>query len=55
MKTFNIDDIRNWGPCYDPARYLSEDWCGTALDVLYHEKIPPQDKLWVVLRNKPNA
>jgi hypothetical protein len=28
MKTFTINDIRNWGPCYDPNRYLPEDWQG---------------------------
>ena len=50
MKTFTIDDIRSWEPCYDPSRHLREDWSGTVLDILKHEKIPPQDKLWVVCR-----
>ena len=50
MKTFTIADIRNWKPCYDPARYLPQDWSGTALEILRHAEIPPQHKLWVVCR-----
>ena len=49
-RTFTIQDIRSWEPCYDPARYLPEDWQGTALDILKREDIAPQDKLWAVLR-----
>jgi hypothetical protein len=53
MKTFTIDDIRNFNPrpCYDPGRYLREDWQGTALDVLAVDDCPAQDRLWVVLHN----
>ena len=50
MKTFTIADIRSWSPCYDPNRYLPEDWSGTALDILKHSDIPAQDKFWVVCR-----
>ncbi len=50
MKTFTILDIRSWDPCYDPNRYLPEDWSGTAVDILRHLAIPPKDRLWVVLR-----
>ncbi len=32
VKTFG--DILALGPCYDPSRYLPEDWEGTALDIL---------------------
>jgi hypothetical protein len=52
MKTFSIDDIRSWQPCYDPARHLADDWQGTAIDILKHETIPPADKLWVVCREE---
>ena len=52
MKIFTIQDIRSWNPCYDPNRYLPEDWSGTAVDILNMEVIPPQDRLWVVLREK---
>ena len=52
MKTFTIADIRSWGPCYDPARHLPEDWSGTAIDILRMESIPPRDRLWVVLRDE---
>ncbi len=51
MKTFTIDDIRSWKPCYDPGRHLPEGWSGTALDILRIETIPPKDCLWVVCRD----
>ena len=51
MKTFTIDDIRSWAPCYDPGRHLPENWTGTALDILRMETIPPKDCLWVVCRD----
>jgi hypothetical protein len=50
MKTFTIDDIREWRPCYDPARVLPKDWSGTALDILKLGHIEPEDRFWVVLR-----
>ena len=52
MNTFTISDIRSWRPCYDPSRHLPESWSGTAVDILKHGTIPPQDKLWVVLREE---
>ncbi len=51
MKTFTINDIRKFRPCYDPSRYLPEDWQGNALDILKHSDIPAKDKLWVVFRS----
>jgi hypothetical protein len=50
VKRFTTDDIRNWGPCYDPSRYLAETWQGTALDILNDKRIPFKDRLWVILR-----
>jgi hypothetical protein len=50
MNTFTIADIRSLNPCYDPAKYLPEDWTGTALDILKVDTCPAQDRLWVVLR-----
>jgi hypothetical protein len=50
MKTFTIEDICSWSPCYDPIEHLSEGWSGTALDILRHPTIPPRDKFWVVCR-----
>ena len=52
MKTFTIDDIRSWDPCYDPIRHLRADWSGTVLDLLACEQIPPKDRFWVVLREE---
>ena len=50
LPTMTINDIRRHDPCYDPARYLPEDWTGTALDILRDERIPPRDRIWVVTR-----
>ena len=50
QKTFTITDIRLWEPCYDPARYLPEEWEGTVADILRKNEIPAHDRLWVVCR-----
>ena len=49
MKTYTIADIRAMNPCYDPVKrgYCTEDWTGTALDVLKFEGCPPEDRTWV--------
>lgn len=52
MKTFTIEDIRSWKPCYDPNKYLPYDWSGTSIDILNKDIIPFQDRLWVVLRKE---
>jgi len=49
LPVFTIDDIRGFGPCYDPSRYLAEDWTGTALDVLDVKDCPAADRIWVAL------
>jgi len=50
VKTFTIEDIRSWDPCYDPRKHLPDNWSGTALDILRLDTVPPEDRLWVVLR-----
>jgi hypothetical protein len=50
MKQFTIADIRKWNPCYDPSKHLPETWQGTALDILNDNRIPFQDRLWVIMR-----
>jgi hypothetical protein len=30
LRYFSIADVRSWKPCYDPAKYIPEDWRGTA-------------------------
>jgi hypothetical protein len=50
MKQFTTADIRSWGPCYNPSRYLAETWRGTALDILNDSRIPFKDRLWVIMR-----
>jgi hypothetical protein len=47
---FNAEDIRSWGPCYDPSKYLRGDWRGTAVTLLRDNRIPVADRLWGVLR-----
>ncbi len=48
MKKMTIENIREYNPCYDPGRFLPEDWQGTALDILQVTSCPPKDRLWVV-------
>jgi len=50
LRYFSIADIREWKPCYDPNRHLSEDFRGTALTILDNDKISFEDRMWVVLR-----
>ncbi len=50
MKRISLSMIRSWGPCYDPAMKVSEDWSGTVLDVLALDNVSAEDKLWLVLR-----
>jgi hypothetical protein len=50
LQTFTIEDIRSYDPCYDPAKYLSEDWTGTALDILAVDNCSIEDRFWLVLR-----
>ena len=47
-KTITIADIRELEPCYDPDKYLSEDWQGTLTDILGVKECPPGDRIWVV-------
>jgi len=52
MKTFTINDIRTWNPCYDPSKFLAEEWSGTVLDILKKSEIPAADRIWVVCRRE---
>jgi hypothetical protein len=50
LEEFGIQDIREMGtngPCYDPARYLPEDWEGTIVDILRVHECPLMDRMWV--------
>lgn len=53
MKTITLDQFMRFNPCYSKEK-LTEingdkpDW--SALDVLALTDIPPQDRLWAVLR-----
>ena len=52
MRQFTIKDIRDFEPCYDPNKYLPENWSGTILDILNNKAIPFEDRLWVICRNE---
>jgi len=52
LKKITIKDIRSYGPCYDPKKYLPEDWRGTAIDILRVSDCPATDRLWVVCREE---
>lgn len=56
MRTVTVDDILSWSPCWTKERVRAA--CAplggrfTALDVLLLEDVPPEDRLWVVLREE---
>jgi hypothetical protein len=50
LRYFDINNIREWKPCYDPKKRLSENWRGTALTILKNDNISVPDRFWVVLR-----
>jgi hypothetical protein len=52
MKQITYSDIKALSPCYDPIRYIPEDWTGTVLDILNVENCPAHDRLWVVFREE---
>jgi hypothetical protein len=51
MKVLTMQTLRSYNPCYDPSKYLPEDWTGTVLDIVKNDEIPWDDRLWVVMRN----
>lgn len=50
MQTYNLSDIRELCPCYDPVKYLRESWTGDITDILRVADCPLRDRLWVVSR-----
>ena len=50
MQQITLQQIRDLGPCYDPTKYLPENWTGTVIDILNVEDCPANDRLWVLLR-----
>jgi hypothetical protein len=52
MKKITLQEIRDLRPCYDPAKFLPENWTGTVLDVLNVKECQATDRLWVVLREE---
>jgi len=52
MKTFDIETVRSWDPCYEPERHLKSGEQYTVLSILDRKDIPLEDRLWVVLRGE---
>ena len=52
MKKITLQEIRELNPCYDPAKFLPENWTGTVIDILNVKECPANDRLWVVLREE---
>ena len=52
MVKITIKEIRALGCCYDPSKYLPENWTGTALDIINMSEVPPRDRLWVLCREQ---
>lgn len=50
MIVFSIADLISWGATYDPTIYLGPGWTGTAIDLLNVSAVPPQDRIWAVMR-----
>jgi len=48
-RIISIKDIRDNNPCYDPSKYLAEDWSGSLTDILL-TTAPVKDRIWVVSR-----
>ena len=45
-----VEDVRAKNPCYDPTKFVSEDWAGTVIDILKMENVKPADRLWITTR-----
>jgi hypothetical protein len=52
MKKITLQEIRELNPCYDPAKFLPENWTGTVIDILNVKECPANDRLWVMLREE---
>lgn len=50
MKKLNINDIRKLKPCYEPTKYVDENWVGTVIDILKMDEVPYDDRLWVATK-----
>lgn len=50
LTIYTLNDIREFEPCYDPNQHASENWAGTALDVLRAEHVSQKDRVWAAVR-----
>jgi len=54
---YTNQDFLSWGPCADWNEEklnteLGENWQGTMIDILNHETLPSNAKLWVLIMSK---
>ena len=47
-RKITIQNIRDKSPCYNPDKFLPQDWKGRLSDILKIKECPAIDRLWVV-------
>lgn len=50
MKILTTKTLDSYKPCYPASRYFTEDWRGTVLDIAKDDRIPFNDRLWIIIR-----
>jgi hypothetical protein len=54
QQIYTIENLRSLNPCYDPSRYLPENWEGTLMDILSIKDCWISDRIWAVLKLLPD-
>lgn len=54
MQTTNVTyaSIKALQPCYDPIKFIPEDWSGSITDILKMSTVPAKDRVWVTVREQ---
>lgn len=52
QKLISYDEIKAFEPCYDPNKFIPNDWLGTVIDILKMADVPAKDRLWVCVRHQ---
>jgi len=47
-----IEDIRSYEPCWDPSKFLPENWSGTTDDIFNLPGPLVVEKIWFFMRNE---
>ncbi len=51
MKKFTKEDILSLGPPFNPSKYFQDNFEGTVIDILQNDRIPFQDRVWMVFHS----